>query len=459
MPRVAVYLWPMPTLAFFPWGRIDEPLTFGGFRLVPLVTAVQAGSLDPSLHDAAQAILEGYGHRRAVDRRHVILLQREHATLTGELDDDAVADLYAFRTRLTFASLAARPYFDHRYWNSESLQLVIRTFTSDSRGGVLMQHRRRDGSQQTIYPAGAFRARKPDYVDWCSLPECIDVALLHALEGGRATASASGSRPVVRAWNAIAESLPVFVRANTDSPAVDAQSELVDLMSAYSRLLDTWDANGTSTAFVELLPSSGDIPTGGFTGPRALHPDVQRGLANGRSLRWLWMQDAFKLRNQLGHGRVPNAKSDTVWSVHEHLLFGSYLFPVLVKARLHALGLYTFSADDRRRDWSFEQLLETAPFVRVPRRRRPTRGPRPKGHAHEAAPDGYRGETWTAWEATCSGLAMRFATAEILRSMEEREREATPPDTQASGNATAGPTPPEAPATGPAPGGDRAAAD
>ena len=232
------------TLAFLPWVTLEEPMAFGSFRLVPFERALATGLVPKELHAAATAIMEGYGHKRPVDRERVALLYRADLPVTGELTDDQVVDYYDFRVRLAFAALSARDFFTWRYCNSDSLQLVIRSYTPDSRGGVTVERRRRDGAHRILYSATAFLERRPDYVGSCDLGRDLDAEVLHNLERASTEGGAS--------WRDIAEALRVFVRANSDNPAVDAQSELIDLVSAVGRLVNEWKASETTRAFLKL---------------------------------------------------------------------------------------------------------------------------------------------------------------------------------------------------------------
>ena len=79
------------------------------------------------LKDAIGAVLEAYGFRRDVDRASVPVLRHQNTTFTADLSDDEVAEYFEFRTRLTFAALAARQFFGHRYCNSDNLRSPFRT--------------------------------------------------------------------------------------------------------------------------------------------------------------------------------------------------------------------------------------------------------------------------------------------------------------------------------------------
>jgi hypothetical protein len=391
----------MPMLAFLPWSTVDEPMQFGPFRLLPLAHALNAGLVPQALHAAVATILEGYGKKREVDRARVAVLHHEDIDVTADLTDEQIADYYSFQTRLAFSGLSARDFFRTRYCNSDALALTIRGFTIDSGGAVLVERRRRDGATRILYSEGNFLEKRPDHIGWCDLSLDLDRTVLTALEH-----VAAKDDP---AWANLAEALRVFVRANTDSPAVDVQSELVDLVSGFSRIADEWQEPATTRAFLTLLPPPVQTTA---TGPKCQISGLAQSLASGRTLRGAWLKDAFLLRHQYGHGRVIRPSFNSVWTAPEHLLLGAWIFPIVVKAVLRQLGAYQFSREDHFRDRAFERLLQIEPFARVAR-------PSLDGEQDE--------DTWTNWEAAMDDLRMRFAGEEILRIEEEREATARSP--------------------------------
>jgi hypothetical protein len=376
----------MPMLAFLPWAKIPERLEYGRFHLVPFETAVTSGEIPASLLPAVETILEGYGLTRPVDRSRVPLLRHDDAECTAELTDEQIGTYYRFRNRLAFAALAARRFFGHRYWNSDSLRLDVRSFTPGNSSQVLVTRRRRDGAQHIIYATGTFHEKKPDYVDWCELLRDVDHPLLAALE----QAGAAGG-PVT---DRLAELMTLFVRANTDSPAVDPQSELVDMVSAFGRLADEWKADAVVSGFLELLPPPAN--RNDVTGPKLTDARLDRSLRAGAPLRGAWLTDAFALRHQFGHGRVQNPRYDSTWTTGEHLLLSAWILPIAVKALLARGGHYVFSPVDEFRTRTFEDLLALEPFASVPSQ-----------YSDE--------EPISAWSAVMRDLEMRFAGEQIER--------------------------------------------
>jgi hypothetical protein len=337
----------MPMLAFFPWATVSEPLRVGSFHLVPCGHALADSAITPEYRAAVAAILESYAHRRPVDRAGVAAVHTDSHALLADLDDHEIAARFAFRTRLTFAALAARKFFIHRYCNSDSLRLVVQGFTPKKGGATLITTRRRDGETRNLVSKDTPHTRRPMHVGWCELPRDIDIALLEALERA---ASRGG-----KLWVRLNDSISAFVAANTDSPDVSVRAELVELVGAFSRLFGVWDERGTVDGFVDALTPSAP-PEDGRRGPRATVGRLAAALERGVSVRAEWLGDAYRLRSQYAHGRREEVGYRATWDVAEHLLLAAHIFPLTVKAVLAREGLYAFTRDDAVGNDAFDTL-------------------------------------------------------------------------------------------------------
>jgi hypothetical protein len=342
-------------LSFFPWVTITERLRFGSFHLVPCAEAIAVGEIPADLAEAVAAVLTSFGHKRAVDQASIPLLRRDGADLVSDLNDEQVREYFEFRTSLAFAALAAREFFGFNYWNSDNLRLVIQGFTPEQAGAALVASRRRDGQSHNLIPKGARRATRPDHV-WpgCTLPRDLDTVLLSGLEQARTADNES--------WPRLAEAIRLFVGANTDSPDVSMHAELVDTVSALSRLFDAWDERATVEGFLAALPPPTESDADRY-GPKARTERVQKALEKGLPVRAAWLRDAYVLRSQYGHGRVEEPPYGSIWSEREHLLLGAAIVPLLVKAMLAKDGHYSFTAEDETLNNAFDTLATLEPFA------------------------------------------------------------------------------------------------
>lgn len=344
----------MPMLAFLPWTTATESLFFGRFRAAPVAAALGSGDVPEEHADAIRTILASYEKKRRVDQDSVTLIRREDRSFTDNLSDEEVTEYFGFRTRLAFAVLAARRFFAHRYANSDNVTLVIQGFTPERAGGATLQHRRRDGSLNIIVPPGNLNILRPHHLGACAVPEDLDVGVLASLE---AAVAAGGPH-----WPPLAEALRLFVGANTDGPAIGMHAELIDVVSAFSRMAGSWKQNDTVAAFSRALPSPfiGSVPT---SGAKLAKRALQEKLKKGRNLREIWLDDAYVLRSTVAHGNVETPTYDSIWTEREHLLLSAVVFPLYVKASLNGRGLYEWTEDDEMMRTAFDDLALLEPFA------------------------------------------------------------------------------------------------
>lgn len=342
-------------LCFLPWASATEPIKAGSFEVVPTEVALDPERVPLELHAAVAAILEAYDKRRPVDQRRVPLLHRNDLELTSDLASGQITEYFEFRTRLAFAVMSARRFFSHRYANSDNARLVIQGFTPERAGGAVLEHRRRDGYTRMFVPRGNLSIPRPHHVSgWCELPQDLDLRLLHALE-----AAADQGRP---SWPRLSEAIRLFVGANTDGPGIDMHSELIDVISAFNRVAEAWKEADTVDGFLRILPPPDEVHPRP-DGPKVSDPRIDAALGKGESIRRVWLEDAYRLRSQFGHGRIVPSRYRSVWSEREHLLLSAVIFPLYVKAVLEQEGLYALTEEDQAINSAFEALATLSPFV------------------------------------------------------------------------------------------------
>ena len=347
----------MSMLAFLPWANLTEPIHVGEFELVPFGELHLHGHLPTDLLESAKVVLEAY-RPRAVDRKTIPVLRFSAMEFTSDLSESQMQELFDFRQRLAFAVLAKRRFFSNRYSNSDHVRLVVQGFTAERGGAIRSISRRRDGSSTIIISREMSAVRRPEHVSFgCELPGDIDLPLLESLEASRKHVTTTSDR--------IEEAVRLFVGANTDSPDVSLHSELIDTISAFSRLGGVWNEAGTVSEFLRGVPSTEPV-SDKFRGPKfSLHP-VTSALAQGWPVRATWLKDAYVLRSQYGHGHVAKPRSQSTWTIHEHLLLAAIVLPLYVKAVLERDGLYTMTDEDQALDAAFDTLATLDLFAGDP---------------------------------------------------------------------------------------------
>jgi hypothetical protein len=322
------------TLAFFPWAALRDPVTIRRYELLPYRRGqLPAGTGHPDQR-TIDTLLDPYRSAPKGPVRDATLLRRADTPLLADINDDDADELLRFGELVAFAGLSARRYFDRLgYANRDNFQLVVQRF-QDPGSGMTVLSRRRDGSSWIAVTKSAMLIVKPHHVS-TPAPHRIDVPLLEALV----------DRSSREEWGEIEEAIQGFNSANTDSPDVRMESEVVSLVGAFERALGLrgGDEHELANAFVECLkPVTAVRPADCNRVSASPRRERDQGYA---TLGEVWIRDFFRLRGDHAHGKIA-PKYRSLWSLREHLLCGSFAFPLLIKARLVREGFYTWSEED-----------------------------------------------------------------------------------------------------------------
>lgn len=342
----------MGTLVFFPWLRLEQSIAAGEFMLVPYERGSAPAGQGTPLQDVLDAVTEPYVERAGNSIHHATLVQVGEGDLARDLDERERHAVFRFSELLTVSGLSCRKFFGVAgldYWNRDHFSVVVQKFT-DPRSGVAVQTRRRDGSTTSHCVGESYRVQKPEHVHvpW---RVCIDESLLQALLRAQD----------LEVWDSLWEALVQFDLANTDSAEITEQVETVLLTSALERLLgcDHGKEDALAERFVSTLAPTNDLVPG--TCARLSGPEVTSRFKKSTTIRDMWIRDFFRLRGDLAHGRIA-APYPAVWSLSDHLLLASFVFPLLLKAVLAREGLYALNEEDPFWIDAFEPLAREEHF-------------------------------------------------------------------------------------------------
>lgn len=353
----------MKILFFMPWVACGEPLDFGVLRLVPYERGVQPGVLNGVAQESLDAILGSYGdpdyYPSESTSKHVLdatLLVWPEDQEGGELEDDLVMRRWAQVQYVAFSALAQRQFCGHSgYCNSDGYQAIAQRFSAGAPGDTAVTRRRRDGhGLHHVGNASVPRFIRPEHVDE-GLRLDIDPQLVIALL----------NVPSGEVKDRLDAAIDAFVKANTDSSAVLERAEMVLMRVAFETLLgSTHQTFDLRERFEHHFGSDLASPPKWQGG--ALTEKIWRTRWSKNVKRPLdaWVQDFCAGRNAVAHG--PSGDQEpTVWPRHNHLLFASRLFPLMVKKVLAEHGLYQLSAEDLALRRGFEAYLAHDVLSRV----------------------------------------------------------------------------------------------
>jgi hypothetical protein len=334
----------MSALAFFPWLALETDMSIEGYHLLRFIRGQEPGLEQETIDGVLEAYLGG--EMRPVPRATILTIAGRD--ILADLEDDQMAELFEVGELVAFTGLASREYFmPGGYANRETFDLIVQHFTGRGQGvGVLS--RRRDGTATTYVSPGQNRVRRPR----------SQYAVTHVRLNERFLGALVCARDH-EDWEHLAESIYFFNKANTDSDVVSEESECVEMVGAFERLLQCYHGkeHELAEAFCDLWQPSAWLD-------RALCTRVSEEQRD-RPVAETWIRDFFVYRGFHAHGRRA-IRRPTVWSRREHLLLGAYAFPLLVKLWLRKRELYELADDDESDIDIFEQLACADHFAPQP---------------------------------------------------------------------------------------------
>lgn len=342
----------MSMFAFFPWLRISSPISVGDVIIVPYSRGRKPAGEGSEFQEKMDTILQPYlesGDRPVMD---AAVMQFAGGDSLRDLSEQEIAEALLLGELLTVCGLSSREYFGGgiQYCNRDNFQLVIQRFRDDLKLTGITS-RRRDGPTSNLTFREDLRIQKPDHV-YPNPSVSIDKLLLEALLRVRED----------KCWERFSESILWFNLASTDSSLIAEQMEVVMIVSAFERLLDCskGSADDLAKRFISTL-----VPTEGYPRnqcQRLSDPKIAERFKDSTFVRDAWVRDFYKLRNDLAHGKI-KPKYPAIWSLREHLLLASFVFPLLLKAVLAGEKAYTITPEDQDKIDIFERLACKDLFV------------------------------------------------------------------------------------------------
>ena len=334
----------MSEILFFPWLLIKEPISFGKFGLYPYDKRSEVTNI---IDGRLKSILNNYLRYFYVDENRTV-----YATTLLSINNkfeiefnESLSNELAFLVELiAFCGLGSRDFFKNgvNYCNKDNFQLKRFSIT-ENQIAYKKIIRRRDGDTANGISANKFRENKPDHVGLSGVN--LDKELLNSLVLAKSNLPQS-------IWDNIFEGILNFNLANTDSSSISINIELVFLVSAFERLLDSKNGKEHDLAnnFIEEFKAFQTIEIKDCI--RLCNLNTLK----YKSVREIWIRDLFRLRGHLAHGKI--IKDFTLgWSINEHLVLGSFIFPLVAKLLLSKRNIYNLSKNDSLYIDVFERFL------------------------------------------------------------------------------------------------------
>ena len=329
------------TLALMPWLRLPQTCVICGTHFVSYKKD-QIPEMFRSYSMNINRILSSYRDIEGDAITECVLIYLDSIDPCKDLtdDEDVRIDVDKASQLLTFCALSRNEYFCQSgcYANSIAFQIFFQRFKPNSEW-ISITSRRRDGeTTHGGYKHGEVKFSVP--VQCADLRiRCIDIPLLEALDK-----LFKHPDPLARR---ILQSVSLYNQANTDSEAMLPQLEIVFLAFTLEQLFaNGYGAEDLACKVSTLLDNYGSIKVNESTRAEDIQLSEKREKAEKQwFLHRKWVQEFYQLRNDFVHGNDTDWRS-WGWSIQEHLVMASFVFPLLVKILLSQKSIYSLTDND-----------------------------------------------------------------------------------------------------------------
>lgn len=346
----------MTILFFMPWVRIKEPAQVGPLLLTPYTRNKLPGEHGLFPQSAYDGVLGRYGDLTYAGTKERIKPVQSAVIVTWPddaaetiVDNDQGSDRLIDGQFLTFCALANRGYWHGTYVNSDTLTMIGQPFSLESPAALTVRSRMRNGHlynhvgmsegipvhMRPMHAALGYNLR-------------IDIHLFAALLGAR-------DRPI---YSRLVDAVLLFNQANTDSTTMPPNAEVIMLRAAFETL---FGINHESKELRRAFSAHFRHPTTEpewHDGPLTEKIWRERWPKNVARPLDAWVQDFCNVRNTNAHGRSgPTQHAPSIWNLANHLMFASWILPLVVKQLLADEGLYTLSQSDTDYRQQFEKFF------------------------------------------------------------------------------------------------------
>lgn len=330
------------TIVLCPWLVLEKTATIKPFEFVPF--DLDQDSLRPNLengHGHLKAILAGYRDEHGQTIRRATLVVSEENSPVWDFGDKPLTDVDEVTSLFFLCASACNRYYTQlgQKVNSSYFGAIAQSFVG-SPGLMTYRVRRRDGYIiSSGYRLGEIVFSRP-VACHTTQPIRVDDALVGSFEKASQTSSAVLRRVV--------SALSFFQLANTDSDEMRPEAEVILMAAAFEQLLGTrasaWDLGDKLS---HLLGKYGTKTISDMAASRTYARLSQKPKIANQShfIHRKWIEELYRLRGAVVHGR--NLSRQTwLWEPSAHLVFGAFLFPLVVKLLLASEGHCALTGED-----------------------------------------------------------------------------------------------------------------
>ena len=335
------------TVGIMPWLHLKSHVMCFGVKFTSYQRDIPLPNEYKTYKDQINRILSSYVNLEGEPITECVLIGLDGYEACGSLNDSELDKIVVSAEILAFCALSKNEFFGQTrlYTNRSFFDLYFQNFKIADSNYISIPVRRRDGSLlMGGHEHGKIFFSVPIQ---CSSQQLykVDQDLLSALE------KAQG--PQIRR---IKQSIMLFNQANTDSNAIMANREIVLLASAYEQLFDDcFGANDLACKIATLLNRYSSVKV--EQSSRKEQIKIDKPEESEWYLNRKWIQELYHLRNAFIHGNELSERT-WGWSLLEHLVMSTFLFPRIVKIILAEQSVYSLSEEDLQDLYCVDNLLD-----------------------------------------------------------------------------------------------------
>lgn len=340
------------TLVLLPWLKIGEDLQLGNYRFLRWPRG--DSEIDPRFNKSLNDISSMYKYVNGrVESPQTIMIDSSRECFI-RIEGEERRPYVEAAVLLTMCLIGENQYFSRgNYINSSLTEVHFQNF-SLGEDFVAFTSQKRNGSVSDM-------GYKFKEITITTPPGCRVHTGCSSLSSEWLESLGSVLSKNTHLDRLIIEASDLFGQANTDSPNVLISTEIVAMANAFDRLFPKYDGRyKLSEKVSKILDRWQAVSTRNSNRLSEKGVDfskIDRRVNDDWKLIRYWMYELYCFRNYYVHGN-DLSRHKWSWDANEHLLMGSYIFPLLIKVLLANEGKYELTEEDEFKLVTIDDLLD-----------------------------------------------------------------------------------------------------
>jgi len=341
-------------VVFLPWVTLPVSVQVGGFRFCPIHRNAMASVVDSDVAETVDQLLKCYVRRDGKPIESCTIVLRPRHSQPWNIPERMWTAASRAAEMLALACLAEQRFLEGHnspHLNATMFRLIGQGITAGSDQIAPVYPRRGSGLRIGGLRFKDIVFQRPSQIEGT---ECkvVGIRLLKGLDNAR-----RAQHPV---WEPIASSLELFLLGHAETPELGWDSCVMLSAMAFERLLEPQQstAKAVARAFTELWSPYSRLK---LTDAKRIKPDNKPEFV-AEQTAWpvhrKWMKELYEARSARAH-RGPRSDFSQNWEDWQHMVIAAFSYPLAVKLRLLAAGLYRLDDKEMGACEALDELLDS----------------------------------------------------------------------------------------------------